>query len=239
MYTLNTALKLNKTTLNPFTPETQKKLRKQANLKHNKSTKVYGISNLDDIAIAKAYFLKTNKWMGGRALRDYTLFVLSINCARRIGDILSLTVSDVMNMRTGAIVDVVSFHEQKTSKYSDVYLSDTVKETLKEYFKANPEITRDKNNGLFPSRKSKGGNMTTVRAWQIFKDMANATGLQEKYRNIGTHSGRKTWAEHQYETGTPMTVISSCLNHSSEEHTRIYMGLDQEDIKQAYLKHTL
>ena len=47
--------------------------------------------------------------------RDYLLFVMGVNTALRIGDLLSLKVGDVLDPR-GEVVDYIHLREKKTGK---------------------------------------------------------------------------------------------------------------------------
>ena len=57
------------------------------------------ITDLDDIQIAKDYFLNRAVRYSNTTnnIRDYVLFIVGINCARRIGDIVKFKVSDFLN----------------------------------------------------------------------------------------------------------------------------------------------
>ena len=68
------------------------------------------LRNRDDIQKIKNYL-----WRKGN-LRDYTLFILGVNTALRIGDLLQLRWGDVMDAATGKFFNHVVLTEQKTKK---------------------------------------------------------------------------------------------------------------------------
>ena len=85
-------------------------------------TAVNPIKDIEDIEAAKQYFLnKDQRFINTSTnIRNYALFVLSCNCARRIGDILNFTIGDVLNPN-GTIRTKVTIREQKTKKVAEIF----------------------------------------------------------------------------------------------------------------------
>ena len=67
-------------------------------------------------------------------IRNYTLIVLGLNTALRIGDLLSLKWSSVYNFQFQSFYDHILIHEQKTGKRNNVLLNATAKDALQAYF---------------------------------------------------------------------------------------------------------
>lgn len=67
-------------------------------------------------------------------VRNYTLIVLGLNTALRIGDLLSLKWSSVYNFQFQSFYDHILIHEQKTGKRNNVLLNATAKDALQAYF---------------------------------------------------------------------------------------------------------
>jgi integrase len=65
-------------------------------------------------------------------VRDELLFVLGINSALRIGDLLSLSVGDVTDDE-GKIVETIILKEQKTGKSKRIAVNDSIKKSLSVY----------------------------------------------------------------------------------------------------------
>lgn len=63
-------------------------------------------------------------------VRNYTLIVLGLNTALRIGDLLSLKWSSVYNFQFQSFYDHILIHEQKTGKRNNVLLNATAKDAL-------------------------------------------------------------------------------------------------------------
>ena len=96
-------------------------------------TPVEPIRSLDDIERIKEYFL-TTKGHGNTRIRNYAYFVLSLNVARRCGDIVALRVRDVLNPDGTFKSHIIFDHEQKTGKSSMILLNSKTAEALKLYF---------------------------------------------------------------------------------------------------------
>lgn len=118
-------------------------------------------------------------------LRDFVIFTLGVNSGMRIGDILDLTVADVLN-EEGNVRDRVSLRESKTNKSKDFPLSDNVKQAVREYLDNRSYSPEEP---LFPSRKG-DRPITRQSVWRIFDEAAKSVGIRE---NIGTHTLRKTF----------------------------------------------
>jgi len=156
-------------------------------------------------------------------LRDHCLFTLGINSGLRIGDLLNLTIADVVDEK-GKIKDrITKFREQKTGKAKNFPLGDTSKKALGEYFKARKDVAPGK--PLFPSRK--GGNpISRVQAYRILNGAARTVGIKDE---IGTHSLRKTFGYWAYKQARDITIVQKLLNHSAPSVTMAYIGITQDD----------
>jgi integrase len=164
--------------------------------------------------------------------RDEALFVLGINTALRIGDLLLLKVCDVMD-ETGEIRDMAEVQEQKTKKKKYFPLNQSVKDTLASYLKTRQR--EDFDEPLFPSKR-KGVALSRWRARRILYAAGQAVGLSR----IGTHSLRKTFAYHVYRrTGGNLGLVQKLLNHTSSADTLRYIGIDRDEMNSTYLELNL
>lgn len=73
------------------------------------------IRNQRDIEIIKEYYLKRRQY------RNYALFVVGINTALRISDLLSLEWGDVFDFQKEAWVTYVKVKEKKTGKQNVIF----------------------------------------------------------------------------------------------------------------------
>ena len=159
------------------------------------------------------------------------LFVMGINTALRIGDLLSLSIGDVTD-NDGKVLEAISLKEQKTGKLKRLPVNDALKNALSEHLAESPNSMRS--SPLFISRK--GGVLSRTHAWRILKAAGEAVGLQ----NIGTHSLRKTFGYHVYRnSGENIGLVQKLLNHSTVKNTLQYIGICREEMDSTYLKLNL
>lgn len=191
------------------------------------------ISNPADIQIAKEYFLNRAVRYSNNPnnIRDYALFVVGINSARRIGDIVTLKVSDLF-YPDYSWRKYWSIKEQKTKKPIKILINDSVKTAVSMLLSSMKNHTMD--TYLFQSREGINQPIETRSVHHILKEMSKMTGLDKKY-NIGTHSMRKTWARNYYVNHpTEIVKIQKALNHSSPGVTLRYIGIEQEEMNEMF-----
>jgi len=182
---------------------------------------VEAIKNVRDISKIKQFLL------GKKSKRDYLLFVLGINIGLRIGDLLSLKVADVVD-EAGNIKRAVNIVEQKTRKQKEFELNKSAREAIRLYLE-ELDIS-DGSIYLFESRKGENA-ITTRSAHKIIKTTLRELGIKGNY---GTHSLRKTFGYHRYNSGVKVETLQKVFNHSSSTVTLRYIGIDREVICDAY-----
>ncbi|RVU70394.1 MULTISPECIES: tyrosine-type recombinase/integrase [Lactobacillus] len=194
--------------------------------------------------------LKKNQLTG---MRDYTLFQVGKATLLRISDVLNLKKGDVYT-DSGEIKKNAYIIDKKTKKRNVLFL-EPVERELAEYFKWLQEMQNkiyqidihdsntplylrkygNPNNGfnghvfsspwLFPSFTHAEKPIGRKQYWQIMKKV----GVNLHLDYLGTHTMRKTGAYRVYEqTNHNIALVMQLLNHSSEQMTLRYLGLDQE-----------
>jgi integrase len=169
---------------------------------------------------------------GGRnGLRDDLLFVMGINTAFRISDLLSLRIGDIHDGARCA--GEISIREQKTGKARRSPLNSVVVAALKDYLAARSALLPiDPGEPLFPSQKGGKAPLLRQQAYRILSSAAASVGL----RRIGAHSMRKTFGYHAFrQSGGNLALIQRLLNHSSPGVTLRYIGISNEDLERAYM----
>jgi len=176
----------------------------------------------------KTYLLGSNP-------RDYCLFVLGINTALRISDLLKLTVGDVYDK--GKVKERIELREQKTGKSKVFPLGQNAKTAINTYMHTRFLTPDSSKEPLFPSRK--GGGVRPVQRIQVWKSLnraSHAVGITDR---IGTHTMRKTFGYWAYQDGKDITLLQQLLNHHSPATTLRYIGITQDDLDNIYLKINL
>ena len=126
-------------------------------------------------------------YLKGRSLRDYALFVVEINVALRISDLLKLTWADVLNKNNESFKSI-KIIEGKTKKKRDIQLNKTSQKAFRELLDSLDIYDMD--DYVFQSREGDNQPLTRQQSLNILKDSAAAVEIKE---NVGTHTLRKTW----------------------------------------------
>jgi len=158
--------------------------------------------------------------------RNYTLIIVGLNTALRIGDILHLTYDAVYTEKK--VRSHIVIKEQKTGKENRIFLNHEITLVLTAYRKilVKTKMHRDGNPYLFPSPVVKNAPLSRYQAYRIIAKAAADTGLED---HISCHSLRKTFGYHAWRQGTDPMLIMTVLNHSSIRITMRYLCIEQED----------
>lgn len=161
-------------------------------------------------------------------LRNYLLIIMGLNTALRISDILMLHWSDVYDFSYKQIKDHINIAEQKTGKYSSIYVNQNLKEALKEYydFLMETELHVKENQYIFNSFGFDNKPISRVQAFRIIKRAAKACDISGA---ISCHSLRKTFGYHAWQQGVSPVLLMNIYNHSSFQVTQRYLGIEQDD----------
>lgn len=160
--------------------------------------------------------------------RNLCIFTLGINTNLRASDILKITVGQVKYLQVGGSFNL---REKKTGKQRTVTLNKTVYETIQNLLKTIPDA--EDTAPLFQSRKGKQALCvpylsTLVKGW--CKEI-NLKG------NFASHSLRKSWGYiHRTVFNTDIPTLMTLLNHSTQKQTLAYLGIQEADLREAYLR---
>lgn len=167
-------------------------------------------------------------YLKGINLRDHALFVVGINIALRISDLLKLTWGDVLN-KNRKDFKVIRLIEGKTDKKREIQLNKVSQKALKDLLKNLNNF--DEDDYIFKSREGDNRPLTRQQSLNILKNSAAAVKIKE---NIGTHTLRKTWGYHAWQKGLNPALIMETLNHSNLNMTKRYLGIRQDEINYLY-----
>lgn len=166
-------------------------------------------------------YLSSNK-------RNFLFFVLGINSALRVSDLLALRFKDIVD-EDGTPLDHIKLRDTKTGKHNRLPLTKKVKRAIVEYY--NEYYKGNMDGYVFYSRKGENSPINRQMAWKIIRYAGKAIGVND----LGVHSLRKTWAYHSYKAGTDIVIIQDMLNHSSPSVTLRYIGITQDEKDRAVL----
>jgi len=151
------------------------------------------------------------------------LTILGINFGLRISDILSLKHKSLNK-------DSFTIIEKKTGKQRTIEINENVKQAYIIYRKRLGLINDD--DSLFLSQK---GTIFSIR--QVNRLLLSTYG--NKSKNISSHSLRKTFGRRVWDNDNnsdrALILLSKIFNHSTTQTTRTYLGIQQEEISNAYL----
>ena len=169
-----------------------------------------------------------NQLRGEQRFRDLLLFVVGINTALRVSDLLQLRVGDFVDER-GAIRDRFWLREEKRGKRNEVIINDSISEVMSEYLVAYPTLLDNPDHFVFFNTKTNVFNDPIKRgqAWKFITGICTDVGLRG---NFGTHTLRKTWGYHARLSGVDLALIMHKLNHNSLAYTKRYLGITDEEL---------
>lgn len=152
--------------------------------------------------------------------RDLLLFIIGINTALRISDILPLRVRDITDTH-------IEITEKKTGKKKRIKINVAIRDAVRDLVPKDAEPS----DWLFPSRKG-DKPISRSQAWRVLSKAAEDAGIRTPF---GTHSLRKTFAYHAYKSGVELPLLMRILNHASQRETLRYIGIEPEQIDEVYI----
>lgn len=167
-----------------------------------------------------------NLLRGQNRYRDLLLFVVGINTALRISDLLKLRGNQFIG-EDGNIRNRFWIKEQKRGKRHEITINQSIQEALIEYLEAYPFILKEPPSYLFFNPKTKQ-HIKRGLAWKFITTICKEVGLQGNY---GTHSLRKTWGYHARMQGVDLALIMYKLNHNSIAYTKRYLGITDDELQ--------
>lgn len=160
----------------------------------------------------------------------YALLLLGFSTGLRIGDLCKLRVKDVRDRERVCII------AEKTGKMTDIYLREDTRKAIRAAMKDASGHDLDGNDWALSSRQKSRADgkekpISRQRCYAIIKEIAEKAGFEE---HVGCHTMRKTFAWNLYKsTGGNLALLQKQLNHSSQEATIHYLGLDQKALDDA------
>lgn len=194
------------------------------------------IKNMDDIFRITEYLVENKRW------RDNMLFIVGINFGLRASDLRMLRFSNLINENL-TFKDSFPVFEKKTrntrsrKKNRYITVNNAVIDAVTIYLENTPGVSLS--DYMFRSESHNGSNNNepiAVRSIErILKGIAEDLGLTVK---MSTHTLRKTFCYWMMVRGNNeprrLLLLQKMLGHSSMLQTLSYIGLDADEISDAY-----
>ena len=167
--------------------------------------------------------------------RQYMLFELGIYTGLRISDLARLKVDDVRGR------DILTMREKKTKKQTSLPLSKKIQRIIRNELKGLPgdqyiflSPHKTKPTKKHPERRAGLAQpISRKTAYNYVNDIANEIGISFQ---IGCHTLRKTFGYHFYKKTGKIGLLTIWFNHSSEEVTKRYIGINLDELA-GYVKN--
>lgn len=162
----------------------------------------------------------------------YLLFVCGIYLARRICDILPMQVSDLLEYDPGGKVQAkkqIAIKEKKTKKIMYLPIPTHLQRFVKRELKQLPMDAY-----IFESRqRDRNGNVRPISYKTAYNYMKEIAVMMEMPYNVATHTLRKTFGYHYYQRTKDIATLMVLYNHFSEKDTKIYIGIEMDELTKA------
>ena len=158
--------------------------------------------------------------------RNLAMFVTGINSALRGSDLLRIRFCDVEKLKPG---ETFLMREKKTQKKRLVAINQATYEAIQNYLKVRPKTSPEA--PLFLSRTGHEKAITVSSLNALVKLWGQQVGIRE---NLGSHSLRKSFGYHQRMKGISIPTLLVIFNHSSQKQTLDYLGINEEEIIEAF-----
>ena len=152
--------------------------------------------------------------------RNCVMFLFGIYSGLRISDVLKFRVRDVKNKS-----DIV-LREKKTGKEKRFPINRDLRKALDHYIAG-----KDDYEFLFANPRS-SKPITRQQAYNIISDAGKKFGVEK----IGTHTLRKTFGYHVYQSTKDAAMLMDIFNHADIHTTLRYIGVNQDQKDKVYNK---
>lgn len=180
--------------------------------------------------IQKQYSLKDEELLTNN---DYRLLIEATNelediRAKAIFEAMCLSgmrVSEMLQLRVDHIERgsrIIEDIKGKGGKYRDIYISDRLLQTLREYLRVRKQPFSSTTKALFVGER---GPITRQTAHQLMKKYAAAANIESKKAHV--HNLRHLFGLNLAEKGVPIQDIAKYMGHTSIEVTKIYLEKPQ------------
>lgn len=184
--------------------------------------KIPGILSMEDVEKLLAQPGRENP----KEIRDRAMLELLYATGIRVSELISLKIQDV-NMQMSYIICY------DKNKERVVPFGNKAREALSEYFlKARGGMVSDpKEETLFVNYS--GAPMSRQGFWKLLKSYAQKAGIDGE---ITPHTLRHSFAAHLVANGADLRSVQEMLGHSDISTTQIYANINQNHLREVYIK---
>lgn len=162
--------------------------------------------------------------------RDYLLITMGCYFGLRIGDLLSIKWTDVMDK------EELQIKESKTKKLRIITINDKVVDAIN-VCSNELRLNNDHWNSEYVFANQWGGQLSVSYINKRLKVIFQKYNV--RVQNPSSHTLRKSFGKHVFEMDNQsersLIYLSEIFGHSSSSITRKYIGLTSEKIKDMYL----
>lgn len=162
--------------------------------------------------------------------RNQAMIMLGLHTALRISDILMLKWEDVYDFYKCEFRKHLYIQEKKTRKQTVIALNAHAESALTEFMITMPAAPED-----FIFTKNTDHTKPLHRS-QAYRIICHAAEDSLHIEHISCHSLRKTFGYHAWKQGTPPALLMDIYNHSSYRVTKKYLGIEQDEKDDIFLK---
>lgn len=170
--------------------------------------------------------------------REAELFMIGCNCALRISDLLRLKPSDIVRKELGGKTTgyIEQITEKKTGKKKRLTINHVGMHHVDILMNLYPDNTFLFESEWVRKRGRPPAPITDQAVWLAFVKVRERLELDYRF---STHTMRKTFGYHAYQSGIDINVLRKLFNHSSSSQTLTYIGIDNERVEEAYLNNVI
>lgn len=122
--------------------------------------------------------------------------------------------------------NVVEFTPEKSKKIALARLD--LLNQWKEFLRKSDNKLQADYDYLFKGRNGENKPISRVMAYMIINQACKKAQITD---NVGTHTLRKTFGYHHYQTFHDVAILQYLLNHSSPSITLRYIGITQDNVE--------
>lgn len=182
------------------------------------------IRNIDKLYEVEQMLAQDNSAIGKRR---YLMFMCGIYLGRRISDLLPLRVNQLRG------TEFLSIREKKTKKRIELPIPERLQIFVRRELKGLPEdqyvfLSSHTSHKRQWDKAPKPIDRKT--AYNDMKAIAAKAGIDY---NVSTHTMRKTFGYHYYRRTKDIATLMVLFNHHSERETKIYIGIELDEMTEA------